>query len=194
MNGIGLAELADRIRLEPGGWSILIVDEHQIEATTQDMAEELAFLLEDEGAGSVRVLGGSNEGHALVKELSGLKPEDVALLPLPAEVIASVSRSLDYERGRLVGGPRGLLITSEAGLRIFAAEAPSFWSWVGPRVWRADLQAGQLDSEARLASLREGTGLRDEDVLERAQAGTLAPDPIFAEWLILLGRGDLLGH
>ena len=32
------------------------------------------------------------------------------------------------------------------------------------------------------------------EVLQRAEAGTLAPDPVFAEWLVLLGKGDLLAH
>lgn len=194
MSSLGLAELADRTRLEPGGWSVLLVEEPQIGATTRELVEELSFLIEDDGAGSVQVVEAGRSGAMLVEEIARLGPDDVALVPLPADRIKLAARSLDYERGRLVSGPRGVILTSEAGVRVLAAEAPSFWSWIGPRVWTLDPSAGRLDTEARLASLRQGTGLCDAEVLKQAEAGTLAPDPVFAEWLVLLGRGDLLGR
>lgn len=194
MIAIGLAELADRTQMEPGGWSVGLVEESQIDAITRDLEEELTVLLDAEGLGSVRAFSGRDPGSVIVEDLASLKSEDVALLPLPADMVLTVSRALDYGRARLLGGPKGVIITSEAGLRKLAAEAPSFWSWVSSRVWSIDPLVGQLDAEARLASFRQGTGLSDTEVLQRAEAGTLAPDPVFAEWLVLLGRGDLLGH
>ncbi|WP_437590077.1 hypothetical protein [Sorangium sp. So ce1000] len=194
MSALGLAALADRTLMEPGGWSAVVVDEARIDAATRALEEELAFWLEEEGAGRVQVFTGRHSPSALIEELTRMTPEDVALLPLPAAVIGPACRSLDYERARLAGHPRGVLLTSEAGLQVLATEAPNFWSWVGPRVWHLDLRAEQLDAKARLASLRLGTGLSDAEVLQRAEAGTLTPDPVFAEWLVLLGRGDLLGR
>lgn len=194
MSTLGVAEFADRTLLEPGGWSVVVVEEARIDATTRRLEEELTFWIEEEGVGSVRVFSERHTAPALVEELAGMTPEDVALLPLSADVIVPVSRVLDYERARLSGRPRGVIITSEAGLQLLAAEAPSFWSWVGPRVWHIDPLAGQLDVEARLSSLRQGTGLTDAEVLQRAEAGTLTLDPVFAEWLVLLGRGELLGR
>ncbi|XXT14445.1 hypothetical protein WME94_29780 [Sorangium sp. So ce429] len=194
MSALGVAELADRTMLEPGGWSVVVVEEARIDATTRMLEEELTFWIEEEGVGSVRVFSERHAAPVLVEELACMKPEDVALLPLSADVIVPVSRALDYERARLSGRPRGVIITSEAGLQLLAAEAPSFWSWVGPRVWHIDPLAGQLDVEARLSSLRQGRGLTDAEVLERAEAGTLTLDPVFAEWLVLLGRGELLGR
>lgn len=194
MTALGLAELADRTCLEPDGWSVMIVEETQLDDTTEELREELSFLLEDEGVGSVRVFSAHHDGAALVAQIALLGPDDVALLPLPADALELVSRSLDYGRGRLVGGPRGVILTSEVGVIALAAEAPNFWSWVGPRVWNLDPLAGQLDREARLASLREGTGLSDAEMLLRVEAGALKLDPVIAEWLVLLGKGDLLGN
>lgn len=195
MSALGLAELADRVRLEPDGWFVVVaVDESQIDSTAHDLAEELTYLLEEEGVGTLHVFAERPVEPTLVEEIAGLRPDDVALLPLTADVVDSVSGALDYGRIRLVGGPRGVLVTSEAGVRILAAKAPNFWSWVGPRVWSIDPRAGHLDSDARLASLRQGTGLTDAEVIERAEAGTLEPDPVFSEWLVLLGKGDLLGR
>ena len=193
MTALGLAELADRTCLEPDGWSLVIVEEAVLDETTEELREELSFLLEDEGAGSVRVFAASRAGLGLVDQIALLGPDDIALLPLRADIVASVARSLDYGRGRLVGRSRGVILTSAAGVRTLAAEAPNFWSWVGPRVWSVDPRAGQIDREARLASLREGSGMSDAEMLLRVEARTLKLDPVIAEWLVLLGKGDLLG-
>lgn len=194
MTALGLAELADRTCLEPSGWSVVVVEETRLDETTEALREELSFLLEeDEGGGSVRVLSGHQAGSALIAQIALLNLEDVVLLSLTADVVESVARSFDYERGRLVGGPRGVILTSEAGVRALASEAPNFWSWIGPRVWGVDSRAGQLDRDARLASLREGSGMSDAEMLLRVEARTIKLDPVIAEWLVLLGKGDLLG-
>lgn len=98
-------------------------------------------------------------------------------------------RAVDEARERLTW-PLVLVGDNEALAR-FAEHAPHLWSLVGAHVF--DWAPPALDAEARLASLREETGLGDDDVLTRAEAGTLPADPVFAEWLALLGRGDLLG-
>ena len=194
MTALGLAELADRTSLEPSGWSVVIVEETRLDETTEALREELSFLLEeDEGGGIVQVLSKHHAGPALIAQIALLKLDDVVLLPLPFDVVESVARALDYERGRLLGGPRGVILTSETGVRTLAAEAPNFWSWVGPRVWSVDSRAGQLNRDARLASLREGSGMSDAEMLLRVEARTIKLDPVIAEWLVLLGKGDLLG-
>lgn len=48
------------------------------------------------------------------------------------------------------------------------------------------------DRQETLRTFREHFGMTDADVVERRLAGTLLGDPEFAEWLFLLGRGDLL--
>ena len=191
VNVLGLAELADRTRLEPGGWSIVMVEEAKISTTTEELREELSFLLEDEGAGSARVFSEHELGPALVDELARLGPEDVALLPRPPKV-APVSRALDYGRACLAGRASGVIVTSEASVKVLAVEAPNFWSWVGPRVWSVDLGAGHLDVEARLQSLRRGHRPQRRGGRRPGRIRTLPLDPIFAEWLVLLGKGPSL--
>lgn len=194
MSALGVAEIADRIQLEPGGWFVVVVEDAQLDSSTRELEEELAFLLEGGTAGSVRVSRDASAPQVLIDETVKMGPEDVVVLPLPGASVEPVARVLDYDRARLIHGPRGVIITSKAGLQVLAAVAPNLWSWIGPRTWLLDPKAGQIDIAARLASLREGTGLTDAEVLQRAATGTLRPDPVFAEWLVLLGRGDLLGH
>ncbi|HEX2686676.1 MAG TPA: hypothetical protein VHN14_08660, partial [Kofleriaceae bacterium] len=67
------------------------------------------------------------------------------------------------------------------------------WSWIGARCMKYDGSEGVMNKEERLRSLRDHFKLSDADVLEMAQRRALPDNVAFAEWLILLGRGDLLG-
>ena len=147
MSALRLAEVADRTVLEPDGWSVLVVEEARISVATWEMASALASLLKEEGLGAPRVFSERRAGPVLIEELAHLRPGDVARLPLPANLIEPVSQALDYGRGRLLGHPRGMIVTSEAGVRQIAAQAPHFWGWIGPRVWpEVHLPANETES------------------------------------------------
>jgi hypothetical protein len=75
------------------------------------------------------------------------------------------------------------------------AYAPNLSSWLGGRVWRWSDEipdAPAVDVEQRLSTLRRHFGKTDEEVLAAARDRTLPLDPEYAEWLILLGQGNLL--
>lgn len=147
MSALGLAELADRTLLEPDGWCVLVVEEARIGAAARSMASALVSLLGEEGDGTAQVFSEGHVGPALIEELTRLGPGDVALLPLSANLVEPVSHTLDYWRGRLLGRPRGVIVTSEAGLRQMATEAPHFWGWIGPRVWSGvDFPANETEN------------------------------------------------
>ena len=46
--------------------------------------------------------------------------------------------------------------------------------------------------EQRLQNLRDHNNLTNQQVIEMAKEGTLPSEPYFAEWLVLLDRGDLI--
>jgi hypothetical protein len=46
--------------------------------------------------------------------------------------------------------------------------------------------------EQRLTALRAWAGRGDAEVIQLAETGQLPRDPEYAEWLTLLGRGELL--
>jgi hypothetical protein len=72
--------------------------------------------------------------------------------------------------------------------------APNLASWLGGLVFSRQDPGERLAAlrQQRLASLRAWSSKTDEDVIRDAEAGTLPRDPEYAEWLVLLGRGDLL--
>lgn len=75
-----------------------------------------------------------------------------------------------------------------------ASIAPHFTSWAGNRVFliEEDRFLDQEAIEARLQAIRTHYGMNDEELLELAQRREVPLEPEQAEWLVLLGRSDLL--
>ncbi|MCB9668195.1 MAG: hypothetical protein H6736_12035 [Alphaproteobacteria bacterium] len=100
---------------------------------------------------------------------------------------------LDRTRVRHVGRGTVVLIGHRGDLERVARVAPHTWSLVGPD-YHVIEPAPPLDVAARLGELSVATGLTNEQVLQRAARGELSRDPLWAEWLALLGEGGLLGE
>lgn len=47
------------------------------------------------------------------------------------------------------------------------------------------------ERQQRIWSFEDRYGLTSAEIIKRAEAGKLPPDPEYGEWLRLLGRGDL---
>jgi hypothetical protein len=59
--------------------------------------------------------------------------------------------------------------------------------------WKKSLKAPRtIQRFARIAELEEWSGMTSKEMLEKAEGRTLGGDPYYAEWLVLLGRGELL--
>jgi hypothetical protein len=189
----GAAEVADAASMAPDTWVLVITVEERLQEASSDLADELRFALRDEDGGGVCTLvQASSIPGELVDELA-VAPPGVVLLTGVEGLDDEPIRDLDLRRNRLVGVASFVILTTELGAARVASLAPNLWSLVGAKVFRLDLSAGQMDVDARLASLRDAKGFGDDELVRRAEAGDLPPDPLFAEWLVLLGRGDLLG-
>jgi hypothetical protein len=88
-----------------------------------------------------------------------------------------------------------VLIMSAQTYGILQTNAPNLASWIGGSVFSIAPEAALSPHarEARLDELRNWSSLSDEEVIRRALEGSLPAEPYFAEWLVLLDRGDLLG-
>jgi hypothetical protein len=73
--------------------------------------------------------------------------------------------------------------------------APNFTSWVGYKLYKVSLDSYLLtedERQSKLVGLREWSGLSDDEIVQQAEHHQLPSDPVYAEWLILLDRGDLI--
>lgn len=179
----GLASAPDQNQ-----WTVLVSLPERIEDDAREAAEILASLLG--GAVEQQRAEGVDEFLKLARELAD-KP---LVLTGPRQLTASEWRALDANRSRLGRQAPALLILTQQAAEQMREHAPNLWSWVGPSAWQIVPEGGLPDAqrEERLRALREHFGFADEELVRRAEQGTLPPDPDIAEWLVLIGKGDLL--
>ncbi|WP_428263576.1 hypothetical protein [Haliangium sp.] len=189
------ANLAARVLNRPAQteWVVL-----QVPA---DQDAELASELADELAADIEAIGGAAVVSIEVGDADAL----IAALRRPGDDIRVFSgldafspqdwARLDLARSRLARAGCVVLVASAESVERLYRHAPNLASWIAAAVWSFDESGWGLspeEREARLDALRTWSGLDDAEVVARAERGTLPGDPEYAEWLILLGRGDLV--
>jgi hypothetical protein len=186
---IDVAECAFRIVARPdrGTWSVLLADDDAVAAALlaelRTMDEPLPRHITWSGLSEfVVALRRPNEDTVVVTGLGALSSEEWG--------------TLDLARSELERAGEVVLVMSSEAAGLFARSAIHLFSWVGGFVWPVDLDEERrrdaVAMERRLASLRHQFGMTDEEVVKKYRDGTLSAEPEFAEWLALLGRGDLL--
>ena len=189
---ISLPEFSLRVATRPakGDWFVLATPPQQLAETQETLAADVeAFtqgapkvtLTVENPRDLVRAIGAATDGVVLIGGLESFS--DVEW------------RSVDLMRTRLEGARTVVLLMSPKQLDLLAGSAPNLASWLTGGIWRLDEDIEQLyetERAGRLETLRTSTGMSDEDIIEGAQNGTLSREPQFTEWLLLLGRSDLI--
>lgn len=187
---LGPAELALRLNALRGTavYAAYLAAPDQIEAAITELEDELQAF-DPSAAISVSPARGAG---ALVATLAA-EPAEI-LLVQASEFSAADWALLDRRRSSIAH--RGLLIffTTPASFDELMRQAPNLASWLGGQVFAYPGDEPQLAAhrEQRLAALRAWASRSDADVVAAARAGTLPLDPEYAEWLVLLGHGELL--
>lgn len=134
----------------------------------------------------------ATHGDELVDSLAH-RPDEIVLLD--ASVLASEDWStVDRRRSDLAHRGVVVFVVTDVGFEALMRHAPNLASWLAGEVFAVvheDEDATELGAQ-RLAALRVWAGCSDEEIVAKATAGSLPPDPEYAEWLVLLGRADLL--
>jgi hypothetical protein len=104
-------------------------------------------------------------------------------------------RSLDIMRSALERSGPVILWLSPSDVANLTEHAPNIRSFVGGSIFLAGPDGGimtESERQERLKELSQHYGFSSEEAVRRAQARELPHEPEFVEWLVLLGRGDLL--
>jgi hypothetical protein len=189
---ISLPEFSLRVATRParGDWFVLVTPPHQLAGTQETLAADVEAFTE----GAPKVTSLVESSRDLVRAIR--TPTDGVVLVGGLESFSDVEwRSVDLMRSRLEGAGTVVLLMSPKQLNLLAGSAPNLASWLTGGIWRLDEDIEQL-SEAeradRLKRLQTSTAMSDEDIIKGAQNGTLSREPQFTEWLLLLGRSDLI--
>ena len=170
-------------------WLVLVVD---------GTASDAARVLSDEISaldGEVAATGTVTSGAAL-EDFVRAHARGIAIVIGASAFTDADWRRVDVNRTRLERRGTTVLVLDAASIEHLENKAPNLASWIGGNIWRLE-RAKPLDAaalEQRLVALRGWSGLEDSEIIRRAEAGTLPSDPEYAEWLTLLGRGELLGR
>lgn len=187
---IGAGALASRLRSEigTGTWLCVLSPSARPDAVVAEISEALEA-------------GGT---FATVVPLDGTARPLVEAAPRKEVLVVSGFETLSEEEwmhldllrsSRLVRDQPALLVMAPASMERLIRLAPNMASFVGGQFLmyhEAIAQLTEAERSARLERLRSKLGKTDEQVIEMAASGAPLDEPAYAEWLVLLGRGDLV--
>ena len=183
VEAIGATMLAVRLAARAVGpsWTlVLVADADQPARCAQLVADELDGMLDPEVPVVVRT---DEDLEAALRSAP-----TAVLLWAPVELDA---QRLERGRSRLAHAQPVVAFLRESAARQLSSHMRS---WIGASIMRwQDAPDVEVVRTARLAELRACYGRSDDDVVRLAESGELPADPHFAEWLVLLGRGSLVG-
>jgi hypothetical protein len=186
-----LDEILQRISSLPSDnfWSVLVISPDQQQQALTELEESIPIFIDE----AVEVIAITPDVEVLIHAVQA--SEAYILLWQFDSWQLEQWQQFDYARSRFSHDKGGIILLTPHAARQFQTYAPNFASWIGSRVY--DLQLGleiltEAESQQRLAALQQYTGKTDAEVIRLAETGQLPTDPEYGEWLVLLGRGDLL--
>jgi hypothetical protein len=186
-------EFLQRVGAQPDDGNVWFVLTLPLE-NHEDLAEDLGDVLEIFTESAVDSLSGIN---GVVPFVESIGSTDAASLILSGFELWTVQdwRQLDALRSNLVVQRNAFLLLSEPATSMMLNHAPNLASWIGGRVYPFTYGTEFLtveEKEDRLKDLRSWFGQTDDQVIALAASKELPPEPKYGEWLVLLGRGDLI--
>jgi hypothetical protein len=184
------AEFVRRAIERTGGnsWLALVVPDHRL----ADAVEHIAAGIQSEAEIEVFRVDAPADAESLAR--AGHR-EGILVVSLADTWPLDAWARLDVFRSRLQREHRSVLVLSESAVRHVFREAPHFASLFTGSVWALAPEPDEMsdvDRLARITSLERWAELSTAEMIERAKAKALPPDPEYAEWLVLAGRSDLL--
>jgi hypothetical protein len=190
VGGMTAGELALRLSALRGTatYAAYLAGAPDLEAALVEVEGELRALTSDAAVGRIS----PRNSEQLVADLAATSIEIV----LVDARTFSADEWAQIDRRRSAIAHRGVLVfvTTPASFDDLMRHAPNLASWLGGEVFAYpdNTAAVAANRERRLVALRTWASKADEEIVEAARAGTLPRDPEYAEWLVLLGHGDLL--
>jgi hypothetical protein len=180
-------------RLEIRGssaWFVVLRPAEEEDAMANFVADLSAVL--DQPVRVVRSSGSSFE--RLWSELGESACDPVLISDLD-QADAERWRALDVNRSAWLREGAVVLWLSAAGVTNLCSYAPNIRSIVGGSIFNLGTDGGAMtvdERDQRIADLESHFEMNSTEVIKRAESGVLPTEPEFVEWLVLLGRGDLV--
>jgi hypothetical protein len=170
-------------------WASLVVRSEQLNIALEELEETLPIFID----GDFRALEVTLDLEDLIRKVR--EADDYVLLWNFEQWGIQQWQEFDYDRSRFDRPNGGILLLTPSSANAFQKYAPNFASWVGSKVYDIELGTEILSEEAlqqRLETLQAWSQKTNDEIIQLAEAGQLIVDPVYSEWLVLLGRGDLV--
>jgi hypothetical protein len=170
-------------------WASLVVRSEQLNIALEELEETLPIFID----GDFRALEVTLDLEDLIRKVR--EADDYVLLWNFEQWGIQQWQEFDYDRSRFDRLNGGILLLTPSSANAFQKYAPNFASWVGSKVYDIELGTEILSEEAlqqRLETLQAWSQKTNDEIIQLAEAGQLIVDPVYSEWLVLLGRGDLV--
>lgn len=192
---VSIDEFLQRVGSQPDGniWSVIVVKPSDLKEVIEDLKDTISIFADCE----VEVISGGDGPQSLVNQIQQTTVGYLLLYDFETWQ-PNNWHEFDFLRSRLDNSKRkrgGVIILLPESVKAMFIHAPNLVSWIGSRIFPLNKGSELLtdeEREARLATLREEKNLSDADVIKLAEKDTLPLDPEYGEWLILLGREDLI--
>jgi hypothetical protein len=184
-------EILQRIYSQPKSniWAVLIVKSEQLNIALEELEETLPIFID----GAFRALEITLDLEDLIQKIH--EADDYILLWNFEQWETPQWQEFDYDRSLFDRPNGGILLLTSSSANAFQKYAPNFASWVGSKVYDLELGTEILAEDARqqrLEALQDWSQKTNDEIIQLAQTGQLIVDPVYGEWLVLLGRGDLV--
>lgn len=187
-------QIARRLEIrgaDSSSWIAVLIPDQNSEIALNGLRADLSSLLQQE----TRIFSLRDATFEHLREQLHSPNDDIVILAAVIDLGSEGWSSVDLMRSALERcGPVVLWISPDAfaGLSEFA---PNVRSFVGPSVFVAGPDGAIMSEQERtkrIAELVNHYGLTNEEIIRRAESRELPLDSPFVEWLVLLGRGDLV--
>jgi hypothetical protein len=143
----------------------------------------------------VRVIHGLGSSYEKLRSELNEPVADTVLIPDLDQADAERWRALDVNRSAWLREGAVVLWLSAAGVSNLCSYAPNLRSFVGGSIFNLGPEGGAMTAAERdqqIADLESHFEMSSAEVIKQAESGVLPSEPHFVEWLVLLGRGDLV--
>jgi hypothetical protein len=187
-------EIARRLEMRGEGsysWSILIKPPSSDVAALQEFAEELEAFVRQKP----RIVDITGLLVGDLREQLQEPPGDPVLLVGFDERSPEFWSAVDLNRSSLERSGAVVFWLSAAGVSDLCTHAPNLRSFIGGSIFVVGSTGGEMAANERAERLRDLSafyGLTNDQIIEKAMKRELPREPEFVEWLVLLGRGDLV--
>ena len=172
-------------------WVVLLLPSGSSDTALRNLLGDLSSLLQR----PTRVFDLRSSSFEKLSEILHEPEDDIVVLVAKTNLDTERWSALDLMRSGLERKGPIILWLSPDCVPNLSEQAPNIRSFVGGSIFYVGPDGGlmsEADRQKRLAELVQFYGLSNKEVVNRAQAKTLPSEPHFVEWLVLLGRGDLV--